>query len=73
MNFYSNLNQTLRESLSLSDPIPTSVLKSFELTLHSPLYGITCQKITERLFEQIYGKKEMDMTYLEFWRRQLEK
>ncbi|MCB0855904.1 MAG: hypothetical protein KDD63_26965, partial [Bacteroidetes bacterium] len=37
MNFYSNLNQTLRESLSLSDPIPTSVLKSFELTLHSPL------------------------------------
>jgi HEAT repeat protein len=69
MYFYPSLDKAMRDSICLSDP--TLVLKSIELAFSSPEYGRFSREVTERIFEQIHGKKEMDISYLEFWSKQL--
>ncbi|MFK7787408.1 MAG: HEAT repeat domain-containing protein, partial [Crocinitomicaceae bacterium] len=71
MRYYGNLNGTMRESLRVLNL--TSVLKAITVGLNSNDYRRAIEMSSQFVFKQVTGKKEMDITYLEFWTEQLEK
>ena len=71
MQFYARLDQSHRDSIVVKNL--DAVLNSIELALNDSVYNRGCQMTTERLFEEIYSQKEMDISHLEFWKRQLER
>ena len=71
LHFYYNLNQEFRESIKVENSI--LVLQSINEALNSPEFDRISLQTTKRIYEKMYGIKEMVITPMEFWRGRLGK